>query len=70
MGWTIKGLAWLLSGVILALAAIWAWSAGANPYWPVIFVAFAGFSLQELQGVHGGLAEQAQREGGDPGYGR
>ena len=45
MGWTIKGLAWLLSGVVLALAVIWAWSVGVNPYWPVIFVAFAGFSL-------------------------
>jgi Arrestin (or S-antigen), C-terminal domain len=45
MGWTIKGLVWLLSGVILALAAVWAWSAGLNPYWPVILVAFAGFSL-------------------------
>ena len=43
--WLIKGLAWLLAGVILALVAVWTWSAGLNPYWPVICVAFAGFSL-------------------------
>jgi len=45
MAWLIKGLAWLVLGVLLALAAIWSWSAGLNPYWPVIFVVFAGFSL-------------------------
>ena len=45
MAWLIKALAWLVLGVLLALAAIWSWSAGLNPYWPVIFVAFAGFSL-------------------------
>src|SRR5215218_3539520 len=45
MAWLIKGLAWLVLGVLLALAAIWSWSAGLNLYWPVIFVVFAGFSL-------------------------
>src|SRR5215210_8152202 len=45
MTWFTKAMAWLLLGVVLALAAIWSWSAGLNPYWPVIFVAFAGFSL-------------------------
>jgi Arrestin (or S-antigen), C-terminal domain len=43
--WLIKGLAWLLMAVILALVAVWTWSAGLNPYWPVICVAFAGFSF-------------------------
>jgi hypothetical protein len=43
--WLIKGLAWLLAAIILALVAVWTWSAGLNPYWPVICVAFAGFSL-------------------------
>jgi hypothetical protein len=32
-------------GVLLVLGAIWSWSAGLNPYWPVISVVFAGFSL-------------------------
>jgi hypothetical protein len=43
--WLIKALAWLLAAVILALVAVWTWSAGLNPYWPVICVAFAGFFL-------------------------
>ena len=45
MTWFMKAMAWLLLGVVLALGAIWSWSAGLNPYWPVIFVAFAGYSL-------------------------
>ena len=45
MSRSIKALAWLLSGVILVLVAIWTWSAGLNPYWPVIAVVAAGFSL-------------------------
>lgn len=45
MSWMIKALAWLLSGVLLVFAAIWSLYAGLNPYWPVMFVVFAGFSL-------------------------
>jgi hypothetical protein len=45
MAWWLKGLAWLLLGVFLAVAAVWSWSAGLNPYWPVMCVIFAGFSL-------------------------
>jgi hypothetical protein len=45
MSWLIKGLAWLLLWVLLAFAATWSRSAGLNPYWPVICVAFAGFAL-------------------------
>jgi Arrestin (or S-antigen), C-terminal domain len=45
MAWWHKGLAWLLFGILLALAAIWSWSAGLNPYWPIMCVIFVGFSL-------------------------
>jgi 4-hydroxybenzoate polyprenyltransferase len=45
MSWFIKALAWLLLGVLLVLLAIWSWSAGLNPYWPVIAVVIAGFSF-------------------------
>ena len=45
MSWLIKALAWLLLGVLLALAAVWSLYAGLNPYWPIMCVVFAGFSL-------------------------
>jgi hypothetical protein len=45
MTWLIKGLVWLLLGVLLALGAVWSVYAGLNPYWPVMGVVFVGFSL-------------------------
>ena len=45
MAWLIKGLAWLLLGV-LALAAIWwAWNTGLGLFWPFVGLLVAGLSL-------------------------
>lgn len=46
MAWWIRGLAWLLFGVLLTLAAIWTWAAGINPYWGIMGLILVGFSLR------------------------
>jgi hypothetical protein len=44
--WLIKGLAWLLLGVLLALVAIWwSWNTGPGLFWPFVGLLVAGISL-------------------------
>jgi hypothetical protein len=46
MAWLIKGLAWLLLGVLLALVAIWwSWNTGLGLFWPFVGLLVAGISL-------------------------
>ena len=47
MAWLIKGLAWLLLGVLLALVAIWwSWNTGLlGLFWLFVGVLVAGLSL-------------------------
>ncbi len=45
MTWLTKGLVWLLSGVLVAIAAVWSWYAGINPYWGIMGLVFVGFAL-------------------------
>lgn len=42
MAWWIKGLAWLLAGVMLALATLWTWRAEVSLFLPFLCVIFAG----------------------------
>jgi hypothetical protein len=45
MAWWIKGLAWLLAGVLLAFVTIWSWRAEVSLFWPFLCVIFAGVFL-------------------------
>jgi hypothetical protein len=45
MAWWIKGLAWLLAGVLLTLATIFSWRANVSLFWPFLCVIFAGVSF-------------------------
>jgi hypothetical protein len=45
MTWLTKGLIWLMSGVLVAIASVGSWYAGINPYWGIMGLVFVGFSL-------------------------
>ncbi len=45
MAWLIKGLAWLLLGVLAPVAIWWAWSTGFELFWPFVGLLVAGISL-------------------------
>jgi hypothetical protein len=45
MAWLIKGLAWLLLGVLALVAIWWAWNTGLELFWPFVGLLVAGISL-------------------------
>lgn len=45
MAWWIKGLGWLLAGVLLAFATIWSWRADVSLFWPFLSAIFTGISF-------------------------
>ena len=45
MAWLIKGLAWLLLGVLALVAIWWAWNTGLELFWPIVGLLVAGISL-------------------------
>ena len=46
MGWLIRGLAWLLLGILALVATIWwVWATGLDLFWPFVGLVVAGISL-------------------------
>ena len=45
MAWLIKGLAWLLLGVLTLVAIWWSWHTGLGLFWPFVGLLVAGLSL-------------------------